>query len=202
MSRSFSVTWDYRCPFARNAHEQLLAGLAAGADWDVRFLAFSLGQAHVPEGEASVWDEPDKDTGLLALQAGVWVRDHDRDRFPDVHRALFAARHDEGLKIKERDVVRAVLDRHGVDADEVFSAIDDGSTLKTIQTEHEAFVESHNVFGVPTFITGDEAVFVRVMDRSTDGDDPDASIRTIDRIVDLLDGWPELNEFKHTSIKR
>ena len=202
MTRSFAVTWDYRCPFARNAHEQLLTGLAAGADWDVQFLPFSLGQAHVGEGETSVWDEPEKDTGLLALQAGVWVRDHDPERFPAVHRALFAARHDDGEKIKERDVVRAVLERHEVDAVEVFAAIDDGSTLKTIRAEHEAFVESHNVWGVPTFISGDEAVFVRVMDRSKDGADSDASIRSIERVVELLDGWPELNEFKHTSIKR
>ena len=27
---AFSVTWDYRCPFARNAHEHVLAGLDAG----------------------------------------------------------------------------------------------------------------------------------------------------------------------------
>ena len=27
----FAVTWDYRCPFARNAHEHVLDGLAAGA---------------------------------------------------------------------------------------------------------------------------------------------------------------------------
>jgi hypothetical protein len=84
----------------------------------------------------------------------------------------------------------------------LFAAIDDGSVLKTVQAEHEAFVESHNVWGVPTFISGDEAVFVRVMDRAHDGAPPDASIRTIERVIDLLDGWPELNEFKHTSIKR
>jgi len=29
------VTWDYGCPFARNAHEHILTGLAAGADWGV-----------------------------------------------------------------------------------------------------------------------------------------------------------------------
>jgi hypothetical protein len=28
--------------------------------------------------------------------------------------------------------------------------------------------------------------------------DPDESIQTIDRVVDLLTNWPELNEFKHT----
>jgi len=42
MTLSFAVTWDYRCPFARNAHEHLLTALESGADWDVRFVPFSL----------------------------------------------------------------------------------------------------------------------------------------------------------------
>ena len=65
--KSFAVTWDYRCPFARNAHEHLAAALAAGADWDVTFLPFSLSQAHVPEGGAPVWDDPDKAKDLLSV---------------------------------------------------------------------------------------------------------------------------------------
>jgi len=202
MTRSFAVTWDYRCPFARNAHEHLLTGLANGADWDVRFLPFSLGQVHVEEGGVSVWDQPDQDTGIVALQAGVWVRDNAPEAFPAVHRALFAARHDEGLKIMDRDVVGNVLTTHGIDAAEVFAAIDEGALLKTVQAEHEGFVESHNVWGVPTFISGDEAVFVRFMDRSKNGEDPEGSIRTIERTIDLLEGWTDLNEFKHTSIRR
>jgi 2-hydroxychromene-2-carboxylate isomerase len=202
MSRSFAVTFDYRCPFARNAHEHLLTALAAGADWDVRFLPFSLGQAHVEEGGTSVWDDPSQDTGIVALQAGVWTRDHQPDRFPAVHRALFAARHDDSLQIRDPEVVRSVLTANGVDADEVLAAIDDGTALKAVQADHEAFAESHKVWGVPTFISGDEATFVRVMDRSKAAEDPAGSTRTIERILDLLDGWPELNEFKHTSIKR
>jgi hypothetical protein len=202
MSLSFSVTWDYRCPFARNAHEQVLTGLADGADWEVRFVPFSLGQVHVAEGDTDVWDDPSKDTGIEALQAGVYVRDHAPDRFHAVHRDLFAARHDHGLKLNERDVVRDVLVRHGLDADEVFAAIDDGTVLKQIRTEHEAAVDQHNVWGVPTFISGDEAVFVRLMDRAPAGTDPASSRRSIERVVELLDGWPELNEFKHTGIKR
>jgi protein-disulfide isomerase-like protein with CxxC motif len=202
MTLSFAVTWDYRCPFARNAHEHLLTGLAAGADWDVTFLPFSLGQAHVPEDGTSVWDDPSQDTGIIALQAGVVVRDSWPEAFPAVHRALFAARHDEALKLKDPDVVRQVLAAHGVDADEVFASIDDGSALKAVQADHEAYVGSHEVWGVPTFIAGDSAVFVRLMDRSPAGSDPEPSIRSIERVVDLLTGWPDLNEFKHTSVKR
>ena len=44
MSTSFAVTWDYRCPFARNAAEHVLTALEAGADWDVTWVPFSLNQ--------------------------------------------------------------------------------------------------------------------------------------------------------------
>jgi 2-hydroxychromene-2-carboxylate isomerase len=202
MSLTFAVTWDYRCPFARNAHEHVLTALEAGADWDVHFVPFSLGQVHVAEGETDVWDEPEKDTGLVALQAGVVVRDRWPEKFYAVHRGLFAARHDHGLKLNDPEVVRDVLVQHGIDADEVFAAIDDGTVLKQVKTEHEAAVEQHNVWGVPTFISGEEAVFVRLMDRSPAGTDANESRRSVERVVELLDTWPNLNEFKHTGIKR
>jgi hypothetical protein len=56
------------------------------------------------------------------------------------------------------------------------------------------------VFGVPTFLTEDNAVFVRLMNRPA-GDGALATA-TIERLLDLTAGWPELNEFKHTSILR
>jgi protein-disulfide isomerase-like protein with CxxC motif len=207
MTTSFAVTWDYRCPFARNAHEHLLTGLAAGADWQVTYLPFSLGQAHVEEGQPSVWDKPEQDTGIVALQAGVIVRDEFREQFPAVHRALFAARHDGGLKLEDPGVVRSVLRAHDVDDAAVFAPIESGEALQRVRAEHERYVESHSVWGVPTFLADDQAVFVRFMNRSrVDADTPAAdaadSIRTIERTVDLLTGWPELNEFKHTSLPR
>jgi hypothetical protein len=58
------------------------------------------------------------------------------------------------------------------------------------------------VWGVPTFIAGDEAVFVRLMDRAPAGSDPAPSIRAVERVVDMVTGWPELNEFKHTVVRR
>ncbi len=117
--KSFSVTWDYRCPFARNAHEHLAVALAAGADWDVTFVPFSLSQAHVPDGGTPVWDDPAKARDLLALAAGVVVRDQYPDRFLDAHVALFAARHDEGLDLRLPEVVGRVLERVGVPGDKV-----------------------------------------------------------------------------------
>lgn len=197
---NFAVTWDYRCPFARNAHEHVIEGLRAGADWDVRFVPFSLGQAHVAEGEPDVWARPESDTGLLALRAGVVVRDRFSDRFLDVHQALFALRHDHGRHLEDEAEVRRVLTEQGVDADAVFEEIATGTPLQTVRDEHTAAVDDHDVWGVPTFVSGDNAVFVRLMHRP-DGDGALAT-RTIERVLDLLDGFPELNEFKHTSLKR
>ncbi|MBV8559403.1 MAG: DsbA family protein [Acidimicrobiia bacterium] len=200
MTTSFAVTWDYRCPFARNASEHILTALEAGADWDVTWVPFSLNQAHVEEGDPDVWDDPAKASGLLAMEAGIAVRDRWPEVFPAVQRALFAARHDEGRDIREEDVISDVLAAHGADADEVLAEIAGGQPLKAFRTEHERAVADHHVFGVPTFIADGQAVFVRVMDRPKG--DAERARTTIERILDLLTGWPELNEFKHTSIPR
>jgi hypothetical protein len=198
--RAFAVTWDYRCPFARNGHSHVVAGLRAGAPWDVTFVPFSLGQVHVVEGEPDIWDRWQDDSGLLSLQAGVVVRDKFADRFLDVHEALFALRHDQGGQLRDEAQVRTVLEAQGVDADVVFEEIATGSPIATVQAEHEAVARGQKVWGVPTFIVDDQAVFVRLMDRA--GTDDARSQLSVERILDLLTGWPELNEYKHTSIPR
>ena len=200
MALSFSVTWDYRCPFARIAHEHVVTGLEGGADWDVEFVPFSLGQVHVAEGETDIWERPQDDTGLLALQAGTVVRDRHPDRFLSVHRGLFDLRHVHGGKLNDEAAVRAVLDEHGVDADAVFASIADGSALETVRKEHEAAATGHDVWGVPTFVVGNQATFVRLM-HAPEGD-AELARGTVERVVDLVAGWPDLNEFKHTSIPR
>jgi hypothetical protein len=200
MTKSFAVTWDYRCPFARIAHDHLLTGLDAGADWDVRFVAFSLDQTHVDDGGTPVWEEPDRYPGLTANLAGVVVRDRLFERFPAAHSALFAARHEHALDIRDRDVVGKVLDDLGLDGAGILAEVDAGWPLEVLAAEHTQAADELKVFGVPTFISGDEAVFVRLM-RGPDGDAA-AAVSTIERLLDLMDGWPDLNEFKHTAVLR
>ena len=196
----FAVTWDYRCPFARNAHEHLVEGLEAGADWDVTFVPFSLNQVHVEEGGTDVWDDPGARHSLLAMEVGIAVRDLQPDRFLAVHKALFRARHDEGRDLRERAVLEAVLAEQGADAASVMQAVDDGSALETFRKEHERSVADHSVFGVPTFITSGRAAFIRVMTRPQG--DGALAIATIERVVDATANWADLNELKHTTISR
>jgi len=200
MTLAFAVSWDYRCPFARNAHEHLVEALRAGADWDVTFVPFSLNQVHVAEGDPDVWDDPTKTDALLAMEVGIVVRDRFPEQFLDVHHALFKARHEEGRDIREESILREILGERGVDADAVFTEIKDGWPLEQFRKEHEAAAGDHKVWGVPTFIKDDQSVFVRLMNRPAG--DAALATKTIERVVDLVGGFPELNEFKHTSIAR
>ena len=165
-------------------------------------MPFSLGQVHVAEGEPDVWVRPEADSGLLALQVGVVVRDRFPDRFLDVHEALFALRHDEGRHLEDEAELRRRARRarrrrrRGVRRDRHAAR-----RSSTVRDEHTAAADDHDVWGVPTFIQGDQR---RV--RAPDGPPPGRRrrwpTRTIERVVDLLGDFPELNEFKHTSLKR
>jgi DSBA-like thioredoxin domain len=195
VARQFAVSFDYRCPFARNGHESVVQGLREGRDWDVRFLPFSLDQVHVEEGEPPVWErEPEAwGSGVLALLWGIAVRDSFADHFLDWHVAAFAARHDEGLAIAKPEVLAEVATSVDLDPDAVAGEVASGRPLKVLGEEHGEAVKRWSVFGVPTFIVGERAAFIRFMDRSNATD--------VDRALDLLE-WTDLNEFKHTSIPR
>jgi protein-disulfide isomerase-like protein with CxxC motif len=196
----FAVTWAYRCPFARNLSEHILLGLASGAPWEVTWVPFALEQTHVAEGEPDVWDDPAMTPALLAIQAGIAVRDRFPEQFLVAHGALFAARHDLGLDLRDPDLVKETLGATGVDAEAVMAEVATGRPMETLRKEHERAVADHAAFGVPTVIAGGQAVFVRIMNRPHG--DAELAVRTVERVLDLVTGWPELNEFKHTTISR
>lgn len=195
MTRSISVTFDYRCPFAYNGNLATINHLRAGADLDVRFVPFSLDQVHVPEGEPPVWEREPADwgSGVLSLLYGIAVRDTFPDQFFDAHLALFAARHEHGLQLKDEAVLRDAVASAGLDPDAVAEEAWSGRPLKTLATEHTESVDRYGTFGVPTFCEGDEAAFVRFMDRG--------NVDDLVRMLDLLQ-WSALNEFKRPRIPR
>ena len=195
MARSVAVTFDYRCPFAYNGNLAVINAIRGGSDVEFRFVPFSLDEVHVDEGEAPMWerDEADWGTGVLALLYGLAVRDTFSEHFFDAHLALFGARHEQGLKLQEEDVLRDAVASVGLDPDAVAEEARSGRPLKTLGDEHTECVERYGVFGVPTFCEGDQAAFVRFMQR---GDVPD-----LERMLDLLQ-WSGLNEFKRPRIPR
>jgi len=198
MSR-FAVTFDYLCPFARIANEIVIRAQEDGAAHEVEWRAFSLSQVHLEDGAEPVWESDPPPSGVLALLWGLAVRDQFPERFPAAHLAIFSARHDQGRDINDPAVVRAAVASAGLDPEEVARAVAAGHPAKALAADHTWGVEEHRVFGVPTFVAGDRAIFVRLMARPEDG----ASARaTLDRLLDMVTGWTDLNELKATRIPR
>ena len=198
--RRFAITHDYLCPFARNAAEVVVGALEAGAPVEVDFRAFSLSQVHLEDGEAPVWQPgTEPRSGVLALQWGLAVRDELPERFPEVHLALFAARHDHGRDLNDPVVVAEAVASAGVDPDEVAKLVAAGTPAASLAADHTWAVETSRVFGVPTFVTDRRAVFVRLMERPAT---PEAARATLERVLAMVEGWPDLNEFKATAIPR
>lgn len=195
MPRSIAVTFDYRCPFAYNGNAATINAVREGADLEVRYLPFSLDQAHAEEGEPPVWErEPVSwGTGVLALLYGIAVRDAFAEQFEAAHLALFAARHDKGLKLGHEEVLRDAVTSAGLDANDIAAEVHSGRPLETLAAEHTEAVTRWGVWGVPTFIEGDDAAFVRFMERGRVDD--------LERTLDLL-SWTRLNEFKRPTIPR
>jgi 2-hydroxychromene-2-carboxylate isomerase len=200
MVATFSLNWDYRCPFARNAHEHVVTALEAGAEWEVEFLPYSLTQGHLEEGDVPVWEDPDRARDLLAVEAGIVVRDRHPEQFRKVHLALFRARHDQGRDLRQETELRAVLNEAGADPEEVLQAIAEGWPRESFRKAHESSEATHDVWGVPTFIVDRNAAFVRLMSRP--GPDPADSVRLIQRVVDTIGDWGVINELKHTTLDR
>jgi hypothetical protein len=198
--RRFAVTHDYLCPFARNAAEVVVRALEAGAPVEVGFRAFSLSQVHLEEGDPPVWQPgAEPASGVLALQWGLAVRDELPERFPAVHLALFAARHDQGRDINDPEVLAGAVASAGVDPDEVAKLVASGRPAAALAADHTWAADTSRVFGVPTFVADRRAVFVRLMNRP--GSPADART-TLDRVLAMVEDWDDLNEFKATVIPR
>ncbi|MCU1457286.1 MAG: putative dithiol-disulfide isomerase involved in polyketide biosynthesis, partial [Actinomycetia bacterium] len=169
MAGTVSVTFDYRCPFARNAHEAIVTALREDSVRDIRFLAFSLDQNHVEEGDTPMWDRPvdERGSGILALEWGVAVRDNFPDQFLDYHVASFAARHDYSKALNDPAVLQEVAVMCGLDPEAVAAIVAGGGPLQTVAKEHTEAVDRWGTWGVPTFCPddADAGVFIRFMER-------------------------------------
>jgi hypothetical protein len=194
---SFGLSYDYRCPFAKNIHLHVLAALAAGADFDVEFIPWTMSQGHRAPGAIDVWDDPEHDQALLALAVSVSVRDEQPELFLATHEALFRARHERAIRLASMAEIETVLLPLGVDMDKVSSDLASRRPHRVIAENYHA-MQTYDAFGVPTFVVASDATFVRYM-KPPNGDGL-ASAQIIESLVTLMAHQPELNEFKHTRV--
>ncbi len=194
---SFGLSYDYRCPFAKNIHLHVLAALAAGADFDVEFIPWTMSQGHRAPGAIDVWDDPEHDSALLALAVSVSVRDQQSEHFLSTHEALFRARHERAIRLVNLSEIGEVLLPLGVDMDKVAADVASRRPHQVIAENFHA-MQAYEAFGVPTFVVNSDATFVRFM-RPPNGDGL-ASAQIIESLVTLMAHQPDLNEFKHTHV--
>ena len=177
---AFELSYDYRCPFAKNIHLHMVSALKAGGKFDVTFVPWTMSQGYKSDGSPDVWDDEMRNAELLALAVSTSIRDQQPERFLDAHEAMFRARHEKGIRLVNIEVRTDVASR------------------RPHQVIGESFKRFAKVeaFGVPTFVIGNDATFVRYMNGPSS--DAQASIAVIDSLVSMMANQPELNEFKHT----
>jgi len=192
----FGITYDYLCPFARNANEHVVAGIRQGAQWDVTFVPLSLTQLKAAETGVPRWDGSGalRRSGVLALAVAEVVRARMPARFLDVHMELFALRHDRGEDLRDPSSVAEALQRIGIDA-AIVDAASEG--LEALQQAHEKLV-AREVWGVPTLLGARRAVFIRLLDRPSE--ETSGSAARIERLIGLLEDEPMLHEFKQVDL--
>jgi len=194
---TFDLSFDYRCPFAKNMHLHVITALRAGADFDVTFMPWSLSQGSRPEGAPDVWNDPAYDGDLLSLAVGVSLRDQQPDVFLNAHEALFRARHGGRKRLVTLDEIGEVLVPLGIDTSMVADDVASRRPHDVIAASHKEF-DRFEAFGVPTFVVNDQATFVRYMDEPSE--DAQASVELITTLVNMVASRPALNEFKHTQL--
>ncbi len=193
---SFQLSYDYRCPFAKNIHLHVIAALRAGADFDVTFVPWTMSQGYRASAAPDVWDDPERDPELLALAVSTSVRDLQPELFLDVHEALFRARHERAIRLVTGDEIRDALAMTVVDLGSVFDDVASRRPHKVIGESFREF-ERYEAFGVPTFVVNGDATFVRYMNPPIE---PAASITLLESLVTLMSDESALNEFKHTKV--
>jgi hypothetical protein len=194
----FDLSFDYRCPFAKNIHLHVVTALRAGADLDVNFAPWSLSQGSRADGP-DVWNDPAYDADLIALAAAISVRDQQSEYFLDAHEALFRARHDRAIRLVTLDEISNVLAPLGIDMAKVAADVASRRPHDVIAASHKEF-DRFEAFGVPTFVVNDDATFVRYM--SEPSDDPAESVELITSLLAMMTNRADLNEFKHTQLPR
>lgn len=194
---SFDLTYDYRCPFAKNIHLHAVTALRAGAPLDITFVPWTMSQGHRAEGATDVWDDPRYDAAHFALAASISVRDQQPLFFLDVHEQLFRARHERGRSLNSWEHITEVLTPLGVNVTAVEDDLASRRPHQVIAASYQRMA-AYDAFGVPTFVSGDDATFVRYMTGPTD--DPQHSVEVISSLVTLMTTKKDMNEFKHTRV--
>jgi len=138
--RPFYLYWDTP-PEGRELPEHVKQVRAAGSEERLSQLAASFGMKFV--STKRIYNT------RLAHEATEYARDH--GRHAEFHATVFRKIYAEGLDISQWDVLRAVAEEAGLEADEMQREVEAGKyTANVVEQVEQAY--RNGVSGVPTYV--------------------------------------------------
>ena len=173
--------FDVLCPWAYQT-SKWIRDVRAQNGLEINWRFFSLEEINRFEGKKHPWERP-WSYGWSLMRIGAVLRRASMDQLDAWFERSARALHEEGLRVHEPDVARALLGEIGLDPATVDQALDDPSTHDEVRAEHDRVVAAGG-FGVPTLFFGDQALFGPVLI------DPPTGAEAM-RLWDAVTAWLE-----------
>lgn len=181
MAQQVEFFFDYGSPFSYLADTQL-AALERRTGATVVYRPMLLGAVLKETGNASPITVPAKGR-YMGVELQRWARRYDvpfaantffpintmqlmrgavaaqhADCFAEYHRAIYPAFWVDGANLGEPEVIRAVLDKVGLNADLILARVEEPDVKEHLRLNTEEAVR-RGVFGAPTFFVGEEMLW-------------------------------------------
>ncbi len=172
---NLTVYFDFLCPFAYRTTlwlDQVQQQL--GDKLHITWKYFSLEQINTPaDSDWKLWEQ-DEDyvnpsskrpdlRALLAFWGAEAARQQGPEAFDRFRRALYRARHEEGLDFSQRANVMAVAEQVGLDLDRFAQDFTNRSLIDALRHDYEEARATYQVFGVPTLCYDkDNAIYLKL----------------------------------------
>ena len=166
-----------------------------GETLDINWRGFLLEQINNKEEPGwKVWEQPDdyECRGLWALRAGEAAKKQGKEAFQKFHIALLRARHEDRVNIGDKDVLMEVASTVGLDLEKLRTDMEDPAIKDQVVTDHLEAVESHGVFGTPTFVFPNGAAAFVKMIKPPEG----KAARTLELLSELMSEQIYIGEVK------
>ncbi len=155
-----------------------------------------MDQVNQKVGEGyKAWEEPvtDLPSGLWGLRSGVAAGRQGVDKLGTFLPLLLKARHVDRKDLGDKDLLRSVAQEAGLDVERFMGDLEDPSTLEEVAASHTEAVETHGVFGTPTFVfEGGASAFLKLVRPS----DPEDAARAFDSLMTLMKDAAFVGEVK------
>lgn len=199
-----TVYFDYVCPFAYRGVRLFTEMQHRRPDLDVTWRHYPLEQINARDRDWKLWEQPlHHDAERPGRTLAAFLASHaaslqGEDAFARFRLALFAARHEYGKRIADRDVLLEAARDAGLNM-AIFEAHWEGTAGRERLRDDYLSGEGVGAFGVPTLVVdGCEAAYVRLTAY------PPAEQRDVffDELVHLLCHRGYLQEVKRASAHR